>query len=556
MLRKLAVNAPKAMLGISSVATVTSLTYLYNTDTRMQRQMQFYGRTWHIIAHYYYEFKMYNDSARFDALHDKYAPEALDLIRDLRGLYIKAAQVASVRPEFVPKAYREAFAELQSEVPPAEYPLIKETIEKEFGCSVEELFLTFDEVPVGSASIGQAHIARLKETGEEVVVKVQYPNAKELFSADLSCLEVLCWLSQPDALPLMKKISTQFLQELDFDAEKDNLIDTYSAIMPKYSKLVAVPKVYEKYCSSKVVTMEYLKGPKLDKEVMRSLKSVGIDMGGNDVRKWLKSQNKIDDEDGEFDAGSLFPEKNNDTKSFELPWYISWLSSVVDVFYFLRLGEQVSRRVLGWSATAVNTVIGETRWGTNMLSYLEQTDTLANVGNLLQTLITVHGYEIFSTPVFNGDPHPGNIILLEDNRIGLIDYGQCTRLDDESRLKIARVIVAVAENEDDETLARYMRELGFVTKNDDTAFLATFSKLVFGPIKPEYMSPSFHQKLHGSDKITVFPNSIIMVTRVSSLLRGLGLVFRYNFDISSQWKEAATEAVRLDGVAATTIPKY
>ena len=47
-----------------------------------------------------------------------------------------------------------------------------------------------------------------------------------------------------------------------------------------------------------------------------------------------------------------------------------------------------------------------------MLTYLDQTNTLANVGNLLQTLITVHGYEIFNTPVFNGDPHPGNILTL------------------------------------------------------------------------------------------------------------------------------------------------
>jgi predicted unusual protein kinase regulating ubiquinone biosynthesis (AarF/ABC1/UbiB family) len=39
------------------------------------------------------------------------------------------------------------------------------------------------------------------------------------------------------------------------------------------------------------------------------------------------------------------------------------------------------------------------------------------------TLFKVHGHEIFCTPVFNADPHPGNIIVLPDNRLGLIDYG-------------------------------------------------------------------------------------------------------------------------------------
>jgi aarF domain-containing kinase len=47
-----------------------------------------------------------------------------------------------------------------------------------------------------------------------------------------------------------------------------------------------------------------------------------------------------------------------------------------------------------------------------------------DLGKLLDTLMRVHAYEIFQNGSFNGDPHPGNILLMPDGRLGLIDYGQ------------------------------------------------------------------------------------------------------------------------------------
>ena len=79
-----------------------------------------------------------------------------------------------MRPEFVPKAYRDAFRKLQSEVEnPCTFDDVRSVIEAAFGKKLEDVFSEFDPEPIGRASIGQAHKATLAETGEEVVVKVR-----------------------------------------------------------------------------------------------------------------------------------------------------------------------------------------------------------------------------------------------------------------------------------------------------------------------------------------------------------------------------------------------
>ena len=49
--------------------------------------------------------------------------------------------------------------------------------------------------------------------------------------------------------------------------------------------------------------------------------------------------------------------------------------------------------------------------------------------------------------VFNGDPHPGNILLLDDGRLGLIDYGQVKTLPEQTRLSLARLFVALQHDD-------------------------------------------------------------------------------------------------------------
>jgi hypothetical protein len=109
------------------------------------------------------------------------------------------------------------------------------------------------------------------------------------------------------------------------------------------------------------------------------------------------------------------------------------------------------------------------------------------------------------------------------------------------------VIAAVASNADDEVLASAMRGAGFKSKNDNSKYLASFGRLMFGSIKPEYMEREYHIKLREIDQLTKFPSSLVMITRVAALLRGLGLVFRHNLDVSRHWDEFAQSALVSQG---------
>ena len=70
-----------------------------------------------------------------------------------------------------------------------------------------------------------------------------------------------------------------------------------------------------------------------------------------------------------------------------------------------------------------------------------------NLGALLELLMKVHADEIFVGGVFNGDPHPGNILLMSDGRLGLIDYGQVKELDVDTRISLAHLFIALAKDD-------------------------------------------------------------------------------------------------------------
>ena len=150
------------------------------------------------------------------------------------------------------------------------------------------------------------------------------------------------------------------------------------------------------------------------------------------------------------------------------------------------------------------------------------------------------------------DPHPGNLLIVQDPKnmasggkpkIGLIDFGQCKRLNKEERVKVARLLLSVADNAPDDMVATRFRDLGIQTKNDSTRFLAEFARLMFGSFKPEHLQHSWHKELHMEDKVTYFPTELSMVYRTSLLLRGLAMSLQLNVAIGEQWRDHAVNAI-------------
>ena len=107
---------------------------------------------------------------------------------ELGPTFIKLGQLFSTRADLFPIEYVEELSKLQDRVPAFSYDQIEEIIELDFSKPVSKLFLSFDPIPLAAASLGQVHRAKL-HSGEEVVVKVQRPGLKQLFTVDLVILK-------------------------------------------------------------------------------------------------------------------------------------------------------------------------------------------------------------------------------------------------------------------------------------------------------------------------------------------------------------------------------
>jgi hypothetical protein len=130
-------------------------------------------------------------AAALNALHTVYAPETLRIVLEMKGYYIKAAQMMC-GVGMLPGAFEDELKVLLDDVPPRPTALIKSIIEEELGSRVDEVFETFRDEPIGCASIGQVHLATLKGSAQKVVVKVQYPEVEAFFRLDLLTIKFLC----------------------------------------------------------------------------------------------------------------------------------------------------------------------------------------------------------------------------------------------------------------------------------------------------------------------------------------------------------------------------
>lgn len=131
----------------------------------------------------------------------------------------------------------------------------------------------------------------------------------------------------------------------------------------------------------------------------------------------------------------------------------------------------------------------------------------------------------------------------EQPKIGLIDYGQCKQLTPLERVKIAKLILSIADKESDDVVASHFRVLGIKTKNDSTRFLAEFGRLMFDSFQPKHLDHAWHKELHKEDRVLYFPKELSMVYRTSLLLRGLAMSLQFNPSVGEQWRHHAQAAI-------------
>lgn len=191
-------------------------------------------------------------------------------VLQLGPTFIKLGQLSSTRSDLFPKEFVEELAKLQDRVPAFSAKSAREFIQRELGAPVNILFKEFDDQPIAAASLGQVHRAIL-HNGEKVVVKVQRPGLKKLFDIDLRNLKLIAEYFQNseawggptrDWIGIYDECSTILYQEIDYINEGKNA-DRFRRDF-RNVKWVRVPLVYWDYTASKVLTLEYAPGIKIN----------------------------------------------------------------------------------------------------------------------------------------------------------------------------------------------------------------------------------------------------------------------------------------------------
>ncbi|HMF39048.1 MAG TPA: AarF/UbiB family protein [Polyangia bacterium] len=202
------------------------------------------------------------------AKHRRNARRIEAAILRLRGLFIKVGQLISIMANFLPDAFREELERLQDQVPPRPYRDIEARVREEFGGrGPTEVFAEFSPEPVASASIGQVHRARLT-SGEEVAVKVQYPDIEEMVQVDLRALrrifKVLRWFMPDYGFDtIYREISEMVTAELDFRREAAAIEKIAANFAARKSKNVRFPRVVAGCSTGRVLTTEWIEGIKV-----------------------------------------------------------------------------------------------------------------------------------------------------------------------------------------------------------------------------------------------------------------------------------------------------
>ncbi len=197
--------------------------------------------------------------------------------------YIKLGQIISSGEGLFPAPLVAQFRLLRDQVPAEEFTVVRRVVEEELGQPLEAVFSRFEPIPLAAASIAQVHAATLRESGAEVVVKVQRPAVATLVRQDL---RVLSWLAplligripiaalaNPPAL--VELFAETISEELDFRIEAENMLDIAASFTALGQRSFVIPRPHPELVTRRMLVMERLGGFRFDDAV--GMKAAGLD---------------------------------------------------------------------------------------------------------------------------------------------------------------------------------------------------------------------------------------------------------------------------------------
>jgi predicted unusual protein kinase regulating ubiquinone biosynthesis (AarF/ABC1/UbiB family) len=226
------------------------------------------------------------EAARLDT-HLKNAMRIVESSKQLRGAFMKATQILSMRDDLFPTEAVDVLSVVQSSVPPMDHRLIRKRIVDELGAEPEKLFASFEPEAFAAASLGQVHRARLA-SGEEVVVKIQYPGVEKTVKSDLQNAKALIQTLKLVARDVMRnrdmdyrgvydELKSRMEEELDYELEGAN-IELFRKLYADDPEIV-IPRVIHERTTRRVITLSYVDGYKI-----RDILAPGVDQS---LKDWV-----------------------------------------------------------------------------------------------------------------------------------------------------------------------------------------------------------------------------------------------------------------------------
>jgi predicted unusual protein kinase regulating ubiquinone biosynthesis (AarF/ABC1/UbiB family) len=192
-----------------------------------------------------------------------------EMLTNLGPAFIKIGQALSTRPDILSAPFLEELSKLQDQIPPFSNEVAYRFIEEELGVPYTDAYDELSPQPIAAASLGQVYKGRLK-TGETVAVKVQRPDLAEQITLDIYIIRGLASWAQKtfkknirtDLSGILDEFAGRLFEEMDYIQEGKNS-ERFIALYG-YLPDIYVPKIYWEYTNTRVLTMEWISGIKLN----------------------------------------------------------------------------------------------------------------------------------------------------------------------------------------------------------------------------------------------------------------------------------------------------
>ncbi|WOK96724.1 hypothetical protein Cni_G05431 [Canna indica] len=203
------------------------------------------------------------------------------LFERMGATYIKLGQFIASAPTLFPAEYVQEFQNCFDQAPAVPFSEIEATLREDLQRPLDTVYEYINPVPIASASIAQVHGARLKNSQQEVVIKVLKPGIEDVLVADLNFIYVVARileflnpeLRRTSLVGIVKDIKDSMLEEVDFRKEAAN-IESFRRYLENMGleRQAKAPMVYQHCSTRRVLTMERLYGvPLTDLDSIRSL---------------------------------------------------------------------------------------------------------------------------------------------------------------------------------------------------------------------------------------------------------------------------------------------